>query len=158
MRGVLRLVLIWLMVAVVPIKGMAATAMIGCGPAHDEHPGAGHAQALGPLRAFDAVLTDRLSGHNQRAENATAASVGHHGSGAVPADFDHAAGTLQPADPSPQPACSHCAPCCAAALLPPEPRPVAHAQPSASPGALVDAWHAGVVTGVPDRPPRSFLA
>lgn len=135
MTRVVRALLVWVMVIAMPLQGLAASAMLLCGPGHDR-----------------AGLTHEVQAHDHG-----------HGHGGDPAhaevsadpDADSAEGR------SPhhgQHTCSVCASCCAAFAL-----PAAFVLPGVA--SLAQAVHASLdapVASPPldglDRPPRTDLA
>jgi hypothetical protein len=150
----LRLTLIWLIAATVPLKGLAAVSMIGCAPVH-------HAIA-GTVAGMVGHAHDHARDHDHAQANAH--EVGHApqvpyastepGAGieSAAADAAPSAGDLLTAK------CSGCSPCCAAAAPAAEPPTVLPTQPAACGVPFVGAQHAGVVTDVPHRPPRPTRA
>lgn len=138
----IRLILIWLIAITVPLKGLAAVSMVGCGPVHEAAAGvaagmAGHVH------------------HNVHADGAEpVAESAEPGAGIEPAqvDMSKAVGHLLKMK------CSSCSPCCGAAAPAADPATTLPMQPE-SPGVpFVDAPYAGVVTDVPHRPPRPARA
>lgn len=185
-KALTRLLLTCLLAVALPLKGLAASSMLACGPGH-------HADAAAVAHAHDAVAPahahadepataatpshghDHPNGHDQR--NGHNHPHGHdhqHEDGAAHA---HAAGdatgsgsalsAIQPggaaaADPAPdlkiKSKCGTCAPCCVSAALTGEQSlHIAQAATSADFPAFA-AGHSSPPAGRLDRPPRSFLA
>jgi hypothetical protein len=120
--------LIWVLIAAIPLQGVAAAAMIHCGTHHDS--------TSEPTQAGD--------------ERHDHASASYH----AMSDTD---GTVSAVDHDGEPKCSACAACCIglalpssfSALLPVLPSVVAHC------GVFTSAPDV-VITG-PERPPRTLL-
>lgn len=174
MPRAVRVLLIWLIAAVVPLKGLAAASLIACGPGHA---GAVHADpAMHGVGSGHAAINAQVgdAGHADSAGHAAHAHahvLDHgvvpqaQGAAGVPATLDALAATdadasAQDGTASPGLAtkCSSCAPCCAAAA----PAPRSLALPSVAPAAdmvvVSDARYVGIVCDIPHRPPRLILA
>jgi hypothetical protein len=156
MHRVVRALLVWVMVIAMPVQGMAASAMLFCGPSHERMMQGLvlDASASAPSHAGDAMHQMAVMDHGGHHE--------HAGSGApvaseptVGADGD-GMGTLFPHHG--KFSCSACAACCIALALPasfelPEAVRTAHALRS-SPVAPVTSHQPDGL----DRPPRAVLA
>jgi len=163
-----RLLLTCLLAVALPLKGLAASSMLACGPNH-------HADAAAVAHAHGAAAPAHAHAH----EYAMAATPAHghdHGDGDGAA-HDHAAGhdagsgsglsAIQPGNAAAadqttglqvHSKCGTCAPCCvSAALTSDQSLHIAAAANSADFPALA-AGHASPPAGRLDRPPRSFLA
>lgn len=155
MNRVVRAFLVWVMVIAMPVQGMAASAMLFCGPSHE--------------RMMQGLVLDAsasVSGHaGDAAHEMAAMDHGEHehaGSGApvafeptVDADGD-GVGSVSPHHGKFN--CSACAACCTALALPasfelPQAVRVAHAMRS-SPMVPVSSHQPDGL----DRPPRALLA
>ena len=152
-RSVLRYLLTCFLLAALPIKGIAAVTMVGCGPEH--HPMGGVVDKVGKLTKSGSHDHDRGSG------------VAHHHS--VASSEGSGTGISNPAADNPSPAgqtphantlfkCSSCAPCCAGAALTSD--TLLHV---ASPVSSADfPVPFSILRSVPigrlDRPPRFILA
>lgn len=150
MRCVVRALLVWVMVIALPVQGVAASAMLFCGPGHGrtvQGPASHHAAGHG----HDMAATDH--GAHTHSVHAVAHSAGSEPSVANPSDgadglFPHH-GKFS---------CSSCAACCSALALPasfslPETPGPAH--------PLRTSLEAPVASHQPDRldrPPRTVLA
>jgi hypothetical protein len=141
-----RLLLIWLIATAVPLKGLAAVAMIGCGPSHHD----GTRSSL--------ILTADHSTHGALPSTEQTAVAKHVAADVVQAsDADDDASPAPATDVGPKLKCSGCAPCCAAAAPAPGFSKLAHAEPRSHPPAARDDPFSGVATEVPHRPPRLIL-
>lgn len=175
MNRVLRAFLVWLMVIAMPVQGLAASAMIFCGPHHErlaqglvfDAPAAGSEQAREPLPAHAAAVH---AAHGHAAHGDAAHGHAAHGhatmsdAGAAPgsADADHDADSADSAEGlltlHGKFSCSACAACCSALALPASfslPEAVSPAQVlRTSPSAPVASHRPDGL----DRPPRALLA
>jgi hypothetical protein len=134
-----RILSTWILVALLPLHGYAAAAMISCGPMH--------AQQAGSAEAF----------HHSHASNAAGVSHTHHES----------AGTVAGGSGHDSPAlpdllkfkCSACAACCTGAAAPSPSMPSMAAIKSRAVTSLFFDWsdHSIVLPGL-DRPPSAPLA
>jgi hypothetical protein len=155
MARALRFILIILMVAAVPLKGLAAARMIGCGPDHPSRAAAlvkpGHV-AHGH-EGHQGAVHEHSDGENaadmQPAQQMTGDLVGEADSSARAGDADERTALTK---------CSSCAPCCAAAA----PANSVSALPAVPPSNDVPTGaheqRSSVTAGVPFKPPRHFLA
>jgi hypothetical protein len=154
-----RLLLLWLMAIVVPVKGLAAASMIGCAARHDaaigataphQHHHAAHA-GMAPSAATHAAHNHGSAPHGHEASTVTADSPDAQ-----------AVATAQPAPGDAAPAathkCSGCAPCCAAAAPAAEPVVLPRADLVSRVLGQHDEGCAAFVTAAPERPPRPLLA
>ncbi|MES2886907.1 MAG: hypothetical protein V4739_02745 [Pseudomonadota bacterium] len=150
-----RFLLIWLMVAALPVQGWAAAAMVHCGPSH-------HRMAQAVAGAADHTPEEGL----HHAQGSTAVEHGNvpyaHGDAQI-----HVAAlpSLEPGDEAPLTQldqlskfkCSACAFCCTSAAPP--------ADVIFSEAVQIDDFVAPLIprtvpvflTDGPDRPPRTFL-
>jgi hypothetical protein len=149
MSRVVRLLLICIMAVAIPLKGLAAVTMIGCGPGHQRQ-----VAANTPTHHSESAST-KASHHGAAEARATSGSldaseVVNIADQTSPAAAEGSASALKMK-------CSSCSPCCAAAAPAPE-------QQARSPDlqatrfSFSDTGYVGVVTDVPHRPPRTFLA
>ena len=146
-----RAVFIWLVMLAIPLQGVAASAMLHCGPGHER-------------QMLQASATDHHGGHRE------VGSADHHPAGnhqpdhvdAVAADVastDHGQLSAQ-ADQAQlgKFKCSACAQCCASvALLDRVSDPIRLEPASIVPVMAADDYPQVAQTG-PERPPRPFLA
>lgn len=143
MQRVLRFLLVWFLVVAMPLKGVAAVAMLACGPAHAH----GHSAVQAPADHADHAAGHGFADH--------AGTTHHHAAHAAPAQGgDDGADALSKLIHK----CSACAACGAGAALPAQ--PPHFAAPEAEPTAFTPLPLSAVrfVTDGPDRPPRPFLA
>lgn len=167
MLRAVRLFVICLLVAAVPLKGIAGLSMIGCGPGH-------HATKMETRHAEQAsVAAFNPSGHELHVAHGAGAPVSATpaGSAATPGngvafaangtdgtsapDLPGQAGDAKAAKAA---KCSSCAPCCAAAAPGGEPPRMAEPAPADSrPFARVSDVPSGAAEA-PLRPPRLSLA
>lgn len=158
MGQLLRTVLIWLVAFAIPAQGMAAAAMLHCGPHHHDasaaqpkvhaHPGdvwlapaapATHGHASHPAADGD-VAGD--SGRNSTSpDTASAAQVGK------PTVESKATGSTYQK-------CSACASCCAGLALPSAAVMTPAIDPVREVTVLPRSWAASIVIDGPERPPR----
>lgn len=151
----IRTAFVWLVMLAIPLQGIAASAMLHCGPGHER-------------QMVQASATDRDGGHRE------VGSADHHPAGDhQPDHVDAAAADVASTDhgqPSAQAdevqlvkfkfkfKCSACAQCCASvALLDRVSDPIRFEPVSIAPVMAVDDYPQVAQTG-PERPPRSFLA
>jgi hypothetical protein len=131
----LRSLIVWLLMLTLPLQGMAAAAMVGCGPAPmpalSMH--AAHDAARPPCHEGMAVH----DGATQQAEEPKQKSGTQHGSAAK---------------------CAACAACGIAAVLPAAFPPFAPAPPPRLAGSLAERALPTVHLDQPERPPRFILA
>ncbi len=146
MSGVVRLLLIWFIAAAVPLKGLAAVTMGGCGPGHHSpsQPGvvvqhATHVDAHDgreDLRFDDSVsATETVNDVLQTASDPT---TGHSAQLKMK--------------------CSSCAPCCSVAAPALERMSISHAESASTAVAFLEIRFPAVFADVPHRPPRLILA
>lgn len=135
MSATVRVLLIWLVVAALPFKAVAAVAMIACGPGHQ-------------------AITAHAAQADPTAHAAHGAHHGHHA-----ADSDSAGDRGAPAsDGTAHGAklkCSSCAPCCGATAPASDGVRLPVRPPATGLAATERPPRAGVVEDVPHRPPRS---
>ena len=139
MSRFIRILLTWILVALLPLQGYAAAAMISCGPVH--------AQQAGNAEAF----------HHSHASNAAGVSHTHHESaGAVAGGTGHDSPALPDLLKF---KCSACAACCTGAAAPSPSMPSMAAIKSRAVTSLFFDWsdHSIVLAGL-DRPPSAPLA
>ena len=146
MSGVLRLFLICFIAVAVPLKGLAAVTMGGCGPGHDPPRQSTaliqHTVNVGFHGAHEDIRADSYGGATQ-AMDAARQTVSDLSTG-------HAAQLKMK--------CSGCAPCCGVAALAPE-RVGTSQVPSASADLVfLEIYFPAVFADVPHRPPRLTLA
>lgn len=143
MTGLVRLILIWLIVAAIPLKGLAAMTMLGCGPAGHHSP-RGSAEVVQHQTNGD-ILEVRKG---VRADHAKAGNEG-----------DESAANWSP-DHSKQlkVKCSSCAPCCSVAAPAPEQARISQAESVSTAVAFLEIRFPAIFADVPHRPPRLTLA
>jgi hypothetical protein len=146
MLGALRLILICLMAAAVPLQGLAAARRIGCGPGHQAPALAAEVR----VHAGDAEAGDE---HAHGAEAAQAQQAGDYAS-----DAGRSAKTSERDARAAPASCSSCAPCCAAAAPGSQFPVVPEIHPSSAAPAHAVGQGTGVAAGLPFKPPRQFLA
>jgi hypothetical protein len=153
----IRLLLVCLLAAAMPLKGMAAVVMLACAPVHGAaaalHAPPGHAGHPSAVHGPHAGAASHAA-HADHAAHGHHAMAGHHAQ-ADQADPDEAgaAASLQF-----EHKCSACAACGAAAALPAEPPRLV--PPETGPEAFRPLPLSAVrfFTDGPDRPPRILLA
>jgi hypothetical protein len=139
MSRLVRLLIVWALVALLPLQGYAAAAMISCGPMHAEQ----------ALRAQEFL---HPGGHQH-----SGYQHGHHESAG---ESDPGSGGSAPALPDLLKfKCSACAACCTGAAAPSPAVPfVALTKPHPVIPAFFDSpYHSIVLPGL-ERPPRAALA
>jgi hypothetical protein len=138
-----RTLLIWLLVAAMPVKVMAGVGTGACGPGH---PSAASSMAVHAWKVHE------HSAHSFHAASVLAQLAAHQPDGAGlpgPETTDAKDGTAAKLK------CSSCAPCCAAAAPPPVAGPlVVLAGPNEAHGDRSAAGRDGVFPDVPHKPPR----
>lgn len=147
MRSLARLLLIWSLAVVVPLKGLAAVTMIGCGPGHHAavQPSAAHASG------------EHAASHEAAGEPGANSAVVDMADAAAPEDDDTRVGGLGLLQPLKM-KCGNCAPCCGAAAPASEFLAPARAELAADAVAFVVVRYPGIVPDVPHGPPRLIFA
>lgn len=159
MQRVVRTVLVWVLAIAMPLQGLAASAMLSCGPSHarmlqglvSAAPAPGHAAHGGQAAHAGRDAAAAVHGAHAHAHADSADSV------AATAQADGDAGH----HPSPhhgKHSCSACAACCTALALPAR---FALLEVTRAVHAVRTALDAPVVSHQPetlDRPPRPHLA
>lgn len=146
MSGVVRLLLIWFIAAAVPLKGLAAVTMGGCGPGHHS-PGASVEAVLHESHAdFHDVREDVRSG-----ESGSAAEAGNE-------VLQTASESSTGQSPQLKMKCSSCAPCCSVAAPALERVGMSQAESASTAVAFLEIRFPAVFADVPHRPPRLTLA
>jgi hypothetical protein len=143
MHRAVRLVLAFLLVAAIPLQGLAAATMTLCA--------SGHASSLGNPTA---AAHDAMSGHH-RADHHM-----HHRESAASAEGDRSVDRTSHAslDKQSKPKCSVCASCCSAAAMPSPAIVFAAVVPTAFFAPTVSIGPPAFLTAGLERPPRAFLA
>lgn len=143
MWSFVRVAFIWWLMLAIPIQGIAASAMLHCGP--------GHERQMQQAHAGDHHGGDHEAGaaHDRQSADSTA-------------DADADADTDADAQPDPgslgKYKCSACAQCCTSVALLDRATDVIRLEPmSVTPTMTADRCPQVAQTG-PERPPRSFLA
>ena len=134
-----RTLLAWALVALLPLQGYAAAAMISCGPMHAQQAARG------------------ATSHHSHASNAAGDSHKHHESAGM---ADEGSGHGSPTLPDLLKfKCSACAACCTGAAAPSPSMPSVAAIKSRAVTSLFYDWsdHSIVLPGL-DRPPAPSLA
>lgn len=167
-----RFLLTCLLVVALPLKGLAASSMLACGPNHHPDSSAdahGNSAAAASVHAHEPGMA-AASAHT----HGTAATAAHeHGdgarehavayevdAGAAPSGLESGGAVTmdQAPDLKDKSKCGTCAPCCvSAALTGDQCHHIAQAANSAD-FPVFAAGHASPPAGRLDRPPRSFLA
>ena len=142
MSGVVRLLLIWFIAAAVPLKGLAAVIMGGCGSGH--------------YSSREAVATVAHATHGDFHEVRHGLGSGNVGPGNqdVEAGLDPSTGHSAQLKMK----CSSCAPCCSAAAPALERVSISHADSTSTAVAFLEIRFPAVFADVPHRPPRLILA
>ncbi len=147
MRSLARLLLIWSLAVVVPLKGLAAVTMIGCGPGHHPTVSPSVAPASG----------GHVASHGAPDE-AGANGVDHAvADDADPEEGDSPTGSAGLSQPL-KLKCGNCAPCCSAAAPASEFLAPARAELASAALAFVEVRYPGIVPNVPHGPPRLVFA
>ena len=160
MKRLLRTVLIWLVALAIPAQGMAAVAMLHCGPGHHPAQKAGATATLLPEVAHAEHAAHGHVGHRVQGSDAAtsaAASADVQGVSAAATAADTAADSASDADPStqaPNQKCSACAACCAGLALPSAVALLPTLDPVREVTVLSPSWTAGVAVDGLERPPR----
>ena len=158
MGQMLRTVLIWLVALAIPAQGMAATAMLHCGPHHHValaaqpkvhgHPGdlwlAPAAPATHSHASHPAVDVDAAGDIGKNSASPDSASTTQVGKATV---ATKAAGSTYQK-------CSACASCCAGLALPSTAVTPPVIDPIREVTVLPRSWAASIVIDGPERPPR----
>jgi hypothetical protein len=177
MSPVLRTFLMWLLMLAIPVQGIAASAMLHCGPSHQRQQQAAaaigghedHAHHGDPARQYahgahhhgmhagdgkasvhSAGGADSRGGvDGTHGADATEGAHGTYGADALDGTDSGAAATLSAAK------CSACAACCHAAAIIGTPLAVGIAVPGSAPEAAVPLRLEAIVPDGLDRPPRT---
>jgi hypothetical protein len=144
--GVVRLLLIWFIAAAVPLMGLAAVTMGGCGPGHHSPGQSGeviqHATHVdAPDAHEDPRFGDSVSATeavNEALQTASDPSTGHSAQLKMK--------------------CSSCAPCCSVTAPALERVSISHAESASTAVAFLEIRFPAVFADVPHRPPRLILA
>ena len=147
MRSWFRTALMWLLVAVIPVQGLAAGMMVSCGPNH----------------ARMAQMSDHLQ--HEVAEGA----AHHHETGPASADVGDAqpsqeslselsAGSESPLDKIAKFKCSACAACCTATAIPTSVYTFDACESTSLQASVLMSMAPVFLTEGPERPPRFLLA
>jgi hypothetical protein len=141
MNRPLKTFLLWLLIAALPLQGVAAVVKASCGQRHHT-----------AMMAADAAGHESSHAHEE--------GEGHHGHGAMAAS-DHELPNTGKDSPSgstlPHPACSACAACCVGAVAPPASAPLTPASDEV--GKAIPAPILSFTGFIPpglERPPKSF--
>jgi hypothetical protein len=149
MSRLVRLLLICIIAAAIPLKGLAAVTMISCGPGHQRQ-----VAASAPAHHGESAST-KASHHGAAETRATAGSL--DASQLVDNEDETSPAAAKGSASALKMKCSSCSPCCAAAA--PAPEQQTHSPDlQASRFTFNDTGYVGVVTDVPHRPPRTVLA
>jgi len=150
MSRLVRFLLICIMAAAIPLKGVAAVTMIGCGPGHQR-------QAAASMQAHhSASVSQKVSDHRTAESSVTPAALDADESTGI-ADGALADSSKEGSAAAVKMKCSSCSPCCAAAAPAPDEQ-TGSPDLQASRFSFSSAGYVGVVTDVPHRPPRTLLA
>lgn len=146
MSGVVRLLLIWFIAAAVPLKGLAAVTMGGCGPGHHS-----------PRASVEVVPHEA---HADSREVRQDIRSGESGSEAEAVDEVPQTVSESSTGQSPQlkMKCSSCAPCCSVAAPALERVGVSQAESASTAVTFLEIRFPAVFADVPHRPPRLTLA
>jgi hypothetical protein len=142
MSGVVRLLLIWFIAAAVPLKGLAAVTMAGCGPGHHS-----------PREAAEIVQLETHGDlHEVRGDiRSRDAGAGSQGVETVPDSSTGQSAQLKMK-------CSSCAPCCSVAAPASERASISQTDSASTAVTFLEIRLPEVVADVPHRPPRLILA
>jgi hypothetical protein len=149
MSRLVRLLLTCIMAVAIPLKGVAAVTMLGCGPGHSR-------QAAASMQAHHSGSASLKSSHHGMADTSVAPAALDAGEAADIADGASPESSKDSAA-AVKMKCGGCSPCCAAAAPAPE-QQTGPPDPQASRFTFSSRGYVGVVTDVPHRPPRTFLA
>jgi hypothetical protein len=149
MSGVVRLLLIWFIAAAVPLKGLAAVTMGGCGPGHHS-----------PRASAEVVPHEAHAGSREVREDIRSGESGESGSAAEAVNEVPQTAPESSTGQSPQlkMKCSSCAPCCSVAAPALERVGISHAGSASTAVAFLEIRFPAVFADVPHRPPRLTLA
>ncbi len=146
MSGVVRLLLIWFIAAAVPLKGLAAVTMVGCGPGHHS-----------PSASVEAVPHETHADSLEVRENVW---TGEPGSAveAVKEDPQTASELSTGQSSQLKIKCSSCAPCCSVAAPALERAGISTTASASTAVVFLEIRFPAVFADVPHRPPRLTLA
>lgn len=146
MSGVVRLLLIWFIAAAVPLKGLAAVTMGGCGPGHHS-----------PRASAEVVPHETHADSHEVRENIWS---GESGSAAEAVNEVPQTASDLSTGQSPQlkMKCSSCAPCCSVAAPALERVGISQAESASTAVSFLEIRFPAVFADVPHRPPRLTLA
>lgn len=142
MTGLVRLILLWLIVAI-PLKGLAAVTMLGCGPAGHHSP-RGSAEVV----QHETILDSHEDKRDVRVDPVKPGNEGDES--AVNWSPDHSQQLKMK--------CSSCAPCCSVAAPAPEQASISQAESVSTTVAFQAIRFPAIFADVPHRPPRLTLA
>lgn len=137
MTRFVKTVLLWLLIAALPLQGIAAAVKAACGPEH-------HETISSNIMSSHEAMPDEEHAHHTMVMN-DAGNPSDHGS---KSQHQHKSAF-----------CSSCAACCVGAVAP----PVSLKQPSPptlseTAHVLASPWIAGFIPAGPERPPRHLSA
>ena len=175
MRSRLRSALMWLLLLALPLQGLAAATMLGCGPMHGRMATGGGAQ---PLALADAHTQVHGQAHAQASAHTHAqaqapAQAPAHDHASMQAHDGHSQHMQLAAGQAPDQAdevtahhmgglgkfkCSACAACCVAVALPAAELAVAALPPAFTPVLFVKLPHLDFLSATLDRPPRNLAS
>jgi hypothetical protein len=141
-KTVLKSLIVWFLLLVVPFQGFASATMLMCAPLQSSASHTAVAGAAARLHDHAAMLAAQSSGQEHHATNAA-----HADAGDSPSAGHHASGT-----------CNSCAACCFGASMPPS--DVSRVPPEAQkfPALVFDSEFVPAVDlALPERPPKSSL-
>ena len=146
MSGVVRLLLIWFIAAAVPLKGLAAVTMGGCGPGHHS-----------PRASAEVVPHETHADSREVREDIRS---GESGSAAEAVNEVSQTASDLSTGQSPQlkMKCSSCAPCCSVAAPALERVGISQAESASTAVSFLEIRFPAVFADVPHRPPRLSLA
>jgi len=146
MSGVVRLLLIWFIAAAVPLKGLAAVTMGGCGPGHHS-----------PRASAEVVPHETHADSREVREDIRS---GESGSAAEAVNEVSQTASDLSTGQSPQlkMKCSSCAPCCSVAAPALERVGISQAESASTAVSFLEIRFPAVFADVPHRPPRLTLA
>jgi hypothetical protein len=149
MSGVVRLLLIWFIAAAVPLKGLAAVTMGGCGPGHHS-----------PRASAEVVPHEAHADSREVREDIRSGESGESGSEVEAVNEVPQTASESSTGQSPQlkMKCSSCAPCCSVAAPALERVGISHAESASTAVAFLEIRFPAVFADVPHRPPRLTLA
>jgi hypothetical protein len=155
----IRNVMMWLLIAALPVQSWAAATMVNCGPSHHrmapQAASGGHSSSEHHSHAHDA----QVAGHDHAVDHHDMEADGHH------ADEDQLQASDEPQADTDQQSlslgkfkCSACAICCLGMALPSSVLSFDASVSSETVQPGMPHGHVVFLTAGPERPPRTILA